>query len=189
MDEGTQQTQALNRERFDVALRDVYQSASDAGDEETQDSLDAVHRALEALGRHVGLVETPETAPDRGERIESALGRLARARAEITEAIEDLPQDLVGARRTLRETNDQVKALIAEALRSGVIDELLARWTVLRPHVEATPDTRELDQDVLTEAISVARAMDQSGDARYDEARAWFHANALPTSYRPVREA
>jgi hypothetical protein len=138
MDEGTQQTQALNRERFDVALRDVYQSASDAGDEETQDSLDAVHRALE---------ETPETAPDRSERIESALGRLARARAEITEAIEDLPQDLVGARRTLRETNDQVKALIAEALRSGVIDELLARWTVLRPHVEATPDTRELDQD------------------------------------------
>lgn len=67
----------------------------------------------------------------------------------------------------------------------GCSPALLARWEALRPRVEALPANHELDQADLTEAISIARQMDQSGDPQYDEARAWFKANGLPTSYRP----
>lgn len=185
MDEAAQ---ALNRDRFEIALRDVYASASDAAEEEAQDSLDAVHRALEALGKHVGLVQAPEDMPDRSERIEVALHRLASARALISEAMEDMPLDLTGVRRTLHETGQQINALMEDARESGAVDELLARWIVLRPRVEARGDG-ELDADDLTEAIHVSRAMDQSGHERYERARAWFQANGLPTNYRPVREA
>lgn len=82
--------------------------------------------------------------------------------------------------------HDQARSLVERhrALVEGSVDGMLARWQALKPRVEALGPDDALDEADLKEAISVARAMDQAGDPAYDEARAWFKANNLPTNWQ-----
>lgn len=120
----------------------------------------------------------------RRSRVAQALTRASRAVDELREAEQDFPEDLAGLREVVRQAADKVQGMV-DFIRPqyGLADPLIERWLALKPRVEALDVDAALDQDDVSEAIALAREMDKSGDARYDEARAWFHANNLPTSW------
>jgi hypothetical protein len=124
------------------------------------------------------------TDPTEQERIAQALTRVDRAVSELVEAEQDFPPELAGLREVVRQAAEKLRGM-ADHVRPqyGLEDSLLARWHALKPRVEALDVDAALDQDDVSEAIALAREMDKSGDARYDEARTWFHANNLPTSW------
>jgi hypothetical protein len=100
----------------------------------------------------------------------------------------DLARDAWALLTELAETldHDGARELIERKRALDAGDPLIERWQTLRPRVERVPTNKEIDQGDLAEAISVAREMDRANDPAYDEARAWFHANGLPTTWRPA---
>jgi hypothetical protein len=121
--------------------------------------------------------------PER-ERIAAALRRVRRACAELTEAEQDFPPKFAALRQVVHAANESLGGMIdMVAEQHALDDELITRWLALKPRVEALGPDDALDDDDLREAITVARRMDAANDPGYDEARAWFKANQLPTTW------
>lgn len=149
------------------------------------------------------------------------MGRVCRANAWMSGREECIPDDLVvcehGMWREQKDIPEAAKLVqdyhgrFVRAAREHRTEAAkpLARVEQIRPQVEGTPPSQELDPAVIKEAINASRAIDEVKvrvEKVLDEAerekrdaadlrdldnellavQIWFHENSLPTRYKPA---